>query len=205
VPGLFAAGDAATRELICGAFTGGGSHNSAWAISSGTWAGQGAARHALAVGATGATRTVRGAGTAALRPTGTAGAAEDFRDVVATVQGEVQPYDKNWFRTGSGLTASLDVLDSTWVEARAALLGQGKDAFKAREAAAMVATARWMYRSGLARTESRGMHKRDDFPALDPAQRHRIISGGLDQVWTDIESLDGVDSGMALAGAGGGQ
>ena len=32
----------------------------------------------------------------------------------------------------------------------------------------MVATARWMYRSALARTETRGMHKRDDFPALDP-------------------------------------
>jgi succinate dehydrogenase/fumarate reductase flavoprotein subunit len=38
VPGLFAAGDSATRELICGGFTGGGSHNAAWSISSGTWA-----------------------------------------------------------------------------------------------------------------------------------------------------------------------
>ena len=205
VPGLFAAGDAATRELICGAFTGGGSHNSAWAISSGTWAGQGAARHALAVGAAGGTRHIRGAGTAALRPSDNAGAPEEFRDVIATVQGEVQPYDKNYFRTGPGLAASLAVLDSTWIEVRRSLLGQGKDAFKAREAAAMVATARWMYRSALARTESRGMHKRDDFPALDPAQRHRMISGGLDHVWTDTESLDGVDSGMALVGAGGGQ
>ena len=32
VPGLYAAGDTATRELICGGFTGGGSHNAAWAI-----------------------------------------------------------------------------------------------------------------------------------------------------------------------------
>ncbi len=30
VPGLYAAGDAATRELICGGFTGGGSPNAAW-------------------------------------------------------------------------------------------------------------------------------------------------------------------------------
>jgi succinate dehydrogenase/fumarate reductase flavoprotein subunit len=43
VPGLYAAGDAATRELICGGFTGGGSHNAAWALSSGFWAGAGAA------------------------------------------------------------------------------------------------------------------------------------------------------------------
>ena len=53
VPGLYAAGDVATREYICGGFTGGGSHNAAWALSSGSWAGRAAARHA---------RTVRGLG-----------------------------------------------------------------------------------------------------------------------------------------------
>jgi succinate dehydrogenase/fumarate reductase flavoprotein subunit len=46
VPGLYAAGDTATRELICGGFTGGGSHNAAWAASSGSWAGRGAAAFA---------------------------------------------------------------------------------------------------------------------------------------------------------------
>ena len=121
------------------------------------------------------------------------------------MQGEVQPYDKNYFRTGPGLAASLGRARQHVDRGAESLLGQGKDAFKAREAAAMVATARWMYRRRSARTETRGMHKRDDFPALDPAQRHRLISGGLDQVWTDTESLDGVDSGMALVGAGGGQ
>jgi hypothetical protein len=50
VPGLYAAGDAATRELICGGFTGGGGHNAAWAMSSGTWAGQGAADYARQFG-----------------------------------------------------------------------------------------------------------------------------------------------------------
>ena len=35
VPGLYAAGDVATRELITGGRSGGGSHNGAWAISSG--------------------------------------------------------------------------------------------------------------------------------------------------------------------------
>jgi succinate dehydrogenase/fumarate reductase flavoprotein subunit len=49
VPGLFAAGDASSRELICGGFTGGGSHNAAWAISSGHWAGKGAASYARGV------------------------------------------------------------------------------------------------------------------------------------------------------------
>jgi hypothetical protein len=40
-----------------------------------------------------------------------------------------------------------------------------------------------MYRSALARTESRGMHKREDFQGQDGAQRHYLISGGLDHVW----------------------
>ena len=43
VPGLYAAGDAATRENVAGATSGGGSVNSAWAMSSGWWAGKGAA------------------------------------------------------------------------------------------------------------------------------------------------------------------
>ncbi len=69
VPGLFAAGDAATRERICGGFTGGGSHNSAWAMSSGTWAGTGAARHARHAKKVTAIDVI-GAGRAGLRPEG---------------------------------------------------------------------------------------------------------------------------------------
>jgi succinate dehydrogenase/fumarate reductase flavoprotein subunit len=66
VPGLYAAGDAATRELICGGFTGGGSHNAAWAMSSGTWAGQGAADYARQLGTT-ARRQLSSRGTVAFR------------------------------------------------------------------------------------------------------------------------------------------
>jgi succinate dehydrogenase/fumarate reductase flavoprotein subunit len=43
VPGLYAAGDAASRETLVGAATGGGAPNAAWAISSGSWAGRAAA------------------------------------------------------------------------------------------------------------------------------------------------------------------
>ncbi len=58
------------------------------------------------------------------------------------------------------------------------------EAQRTREGLAMLATARWMYRSALARTESRGMHKREDHPAKDEAQRHHILTGGLNEVWT---------------------
>ncbi|MFI1159364.1 FAD-binding protein [Streptomyces sioyaensis] len=189
VPGLYAAGDAATRELICGGFTGGGSHNAAWAMSSGIWAGRGAARHALALGVRAATRDLVTAGGAGIRPTGTPGPADAYRDVATTVQGEVLPYEKNYLRHGHRLTASLKALDTTWDELRATLSAKGADVVRAREAAAMTAHARWMYTSALARTETRGMAKRLDFPGQDPGQRHRLITGGLDRVWTRPEPV----------------
>ncbi|WP_346160422.1 hypothetical protein [Streptomyces mordarskii] len=65
----------------------------------------------------------------------------------------------------------------------------GEELFRAREAAAMVAHGRWMYHAALQRTESRGMHKRADRPAPDPAQHHRLLTGGLDEIWSRPESV----------------
>jgi succinate dehydrogenase/fumarate reductase flavoprotein subunit len=180
VPGLYAAGDAATRELICGGFTGGGSHNAAWAMSSGHWAGRGASDHARAIGSV-AGRQVRRAGGVALADGG--GFAMDAPALVQVVQGQVFPYETNYFRTADGLETALTVLDAHWAEARGASPASRADAPKSREAAAMLATARWMYRSALARTETRGMHRRLDYTATDPTQRHAFASGGLDEVW----------------------
>ncbi|WP_262703404.1 MULTISPECIES: FAD-binding protein [Streptomyces] len=179
----------ATRELICGGFTGGGSHNAAWAISSGGWAGQAAARHARSLSGGARTRRTVPVGGAGLRPTGTPGPADGFREVVAAVQGEVLPYRKNYLRHGDGLAASLRALDDIWHRLRATLYAGDGDAVRARQAAAMVAHARWMYTAALARTETRGMAKRLDFPAQDPGQHHRIVTGGLDRVWTRPEPL----------------
>lgn len=185
VPGLYAAGDTATRELICGGFTGGGSHNAAWAASSGSWAGQGAAAFALRRGRPGAgLRPVGGAG---VRPSGEVGL--DHRDVVAEVQSQVLPYDLNYLRHGDRLGPALKSLHDTWFEVRAGLGGVGEDLFRAREAAAMVAHGRWMYHAALHRTESRGMHKRSDYPAQNPALRHRLLTGGIDDIWSRPESL----------------
>ncbi|MET9652879.1 MULTISPECIES: FAD-binding protein [unclassified Streptomyces] len=189
VPGLYAAGDAASREAICGGFTGGGSHNAAWAISSGSWAGEGAARHAFSLGSRFPERRTVPLGGAGIRPTGRPGTAAGFRDVVAAVQAEVLPYEKNYLRHGERLTASLRVLDGVWQELRGGLHAEGGDVVRARQASAMAAHARWMYTAALARTESRGMARRLDFPAQDPRQHHRIVTGGLDRVWTRPEPL----------------
>jgi succinate dehydrogenase/fumarate reductase flavoprotein subunit len=52
----------------------------------------------------------------------------------------------------------------------------------------MVAHARWMYTSALARTESRGMARRQEFPDLDPALHRRLTVGGLDELWVRPEA-----------------
>jgi succinate dehydrogenase/fumarate reductase flavoprotein subunit len=181
VSGLYAAGDAATRELICGGFTGGGSHNAAWAMSSGFWAGAAAGDYARHLGDAAKTQTVRGIGGVALESR--AAHRFDPEETIAAVQAEVFPYDKNYFRTGSVLKDSLQRLDGLWQKLRAADAADPEYVVRSREAAAMVATARWMYRSARARHETRGMHKREDFPTQDAEQRHYLVSGGLDEVW----------------------
>ncbi|CAD6555177.1 hypothetical protein LMG28140_05625 [Paraburkholderia metrosideri] len=187
VEGLYAAGDAATRELICGGFTGGGSHNAAWAMSSGFWAGAGAADYARSqrrIGPGGKRRLLR-AGGAGLRDGG-GHASYDSNEVIRSVQQEVFPTQRNWTRDGDLLGDSLVRLDALWHRVRGAAAARNAlDAVRAREAAALVATSRWMYRSAQQRTETRGMHRRREHGALDPSQGHRLLSGGLDEVWID--------------------
>jgi succinate dehydrogenase/fumarate reductase flavoprotein subunit len=182
VPGLYAAGDAATRELICGGFTGGGSHNAAWAISSGTWAGQGAAAHARKLGSDARKRTARGTGRATLRPSAASSSLLDADAIVRAVQSEVFPYERNLFRTDAGLADSLGRLDGLWREVQARPAQFARTVLRSREAAAMVATARFMYTTAQHRPETRGMHKHQDFPELDPAQQRRLVTSGLDEI-----------------------
>ncbi|MFB7724869.1 FAD-dependent oxidoreductase [Nocardia sp. NPDC056100] len=189
VPGLYAAGDAATRERICGGFTGGGSHNSAWAMSSGSWAGRGAAEFARDSRPDHA--ALRGAGQVGLRPdTSESVSAEE---VVAAAQAELIPFEKNLMRHGDRITPALAELDSLWERAERGLGGDatGDERVRARQAAAITAVGRLMYRSALSRTETRGMSKRADHPDLDPAQHHHILSGGLHEVWTATSAAPG--------------
>jgi succinate dehydrogenase/fumarate reductase flavoprotein subunit len=183
IAGLYAAGDVATREPVSGAVSGGGSYNAAWAISTGTWAGAAAARF----GTGRRPGDLRPAGRAGLRPSGGSGRT-GIEDFVEAVQAEVMPLGRNFFRTGDGLLMSLGVLDDAWKRLSAELSGvDGRSILGARQAAAMTAHARWMYRSALARFESRGLHRRDDAPSTDPGLAHRIVTGGLDEVLVRAE------------------
>ncbi|HEV7965740.1 MAG TPA: FAD-binding protein [Actinoplanes sp.] len=170
VPGLWVAGDTASREPVAGAASGGGAQNSSWALSSGTWAGAAAARHAA-----------NGRSSGRLRALGRPAGKLPHRDVVEAVKTEMIPYDKNMFRTAAGLRGSLAVLDELWSA------GVDGDPVSAREATALVAAGRWAYTSALHRAESRGMHQRTDAPRPDPALGSRLRVGGLDQVWNRYE------------------
>lgn len=181
VPGLYAAGDAASRERLIGAASGGGAPNAAWAISSGSWAGRAAARHALPLRTEASERPVRAAGGVGLRPLAQPlglGSSE----VIGQVQAEALPLDRNLFRRGDRIEASLGRLDPLWRDARRHLQAQGDAKVRAREAAALLAHARWAYRAALQRTETRALQQRLDFPATDARQQHSLIVTGLDDV-----------------------
>ncbi|QNK56319.1 FAD-dependent oxidoreductase [Paenibacillus sp. PAMC21692] len=188
VAGLYAAGDAATRERITGAASGGGAFNASWAICSGTWAGEGAAKHALSHRETAAGRELRAAGRYGLGASSNkaSSGAEPVatREFVKAIQDQVLPLEINYFRTETGLTAALQKLDGLWKHVNGQAPGDVHERVHAREAAAMAATARWIYTAGLARKETRGggLHLLKEYPELDPHQHHRLLVSGLEHI-----------------------
>lgn len=190
VPGLFAVGDAATRELVAGAISGGGAVNAAWALSSGRIAGAAAARQARStipgVGKVG--RGKIGSGRVGLHPR-RAVRPLDLRAISASAGDEVHHYDKAFWRRDQILTASAAMLDDHWQALADYGRAQGRELVELRAVAAMTATARWVTAAALARTETRGIHHRDDARTIDPAQSHRLLVGGLDKVWTRPERV----------------
>ncbi|MEV0030736.1 FAD-binding protein [Nocardia sp. NPDC050793] len=187
VAGLFGAGDAVSREPITGAVSGFGGQNGAWAIASGVWAGAGAARFARTRGAVGAVRPVPGAGLASR-------ARIDPRAIVGLVQEHTLPLRRSYWRSAGSLRDSIAELDGMWPGAAFELGGVGAERLRARQAAALLAVARWTKHSALARTETRGMHRRTDHPDAGAEWRVRLTSGGLDSVWVGTERLRRVTS-----------
>ena len=180
VPGLFAAGDAATRELITGAISGGGSHNGSWAIASGSLAGRGAAEYSRRRASGGEPVEHDRLG---LRPGPRNAPSVD--EVVRVAQDHILPPNRSHRKSGARLTESAAALEALWRDISAGLAPvPARDAYKPRQAVALVAAARWITAASLARTETRGIHRREDLPDLDDRFAHRILVGGLDEVWT---------------------
>ncbi|RDI68587.1 succinate dehydrogenase/fumarate reductase flavoprotein subunit [Nocardia pseudobrasiliensis] len=183
VPGLFGAGDVTTREPITGAVGGFGGQGGAWAISSGVWAGAGAAQFARGRGRLGKARPVAGAGLATT-------ASIDPRAVVGLVQEHTLPLRRSYWRSAGSLRDSIAELDGMWPVTECDLGGNGPERLRAREAAALLAVARWTKYSALARTETRGMHRRTDHPGEATDWRIRLHAGGVQSVWVQPEQRD---------------
>ena len=116
--------------------------------------------------------------------------------VLGAVRDELLPLDRNFFRTGEGLARSLSRLDALWGVARDQLGGgagkSGSAIARDREAAAMLATGRWVLASAIERRESRGM----DHPSGDPLAARRIHVRGVDHV-----EIVGSDVGRSALGS----
>jgi len=184
VPGLYAAGDAASRELVAGATSGGGSINSAWTLSSGTWSGRAAALRARREGIR-SQSAAQSLGQAGLRPQ-LGRRSIDLERVIATAREEATHYDKNLFRTATKLHDSLAVLQSLWDETRGSLQGVRESTLRARETAALVATARWSVTAAFHRQESRGQHQREDAATPRPEFARRQTLEGIDRIASDF-------------------
>ncbi len=183
VPGLYAAGDAATRENVAGATSGGGSVNSSWAMSSGWWAGRGAAGFARRRGAPGRLprrlaparhrRPAPDRAPARHRPARGGGGGPRRGD---PARQELLP------RRRAARGEPRAARRRSGARSQAHLAGEGPGQLRAREAAAVTAAARWSLAAALARTESRGMHRRLDLPGRDDALGLSLLVGGLDEV-----------------------
>ncbi|MBN3894563.1 MAG: FAD-binding protein [Nostoc sp. NOS(2021)] len=192
VPGLYAAGDAASREFLAGLASGGGGPNAAWAISTGQWAGVGAADFAKSLGAHANERVTRPAGQVGLRspmagrsPSPSSPTSEfDSEAIVHGVQAQMLPLEKNYLRSEQGLLDSLAKLETLWQQVQEnPKQDTVRDVEFSRRAAALTAVARWAYFSALHRTETRSEHIRMDYPETDPNQRYYQATGGLDKLW----------------------
>jgi succinate dehydrogenase/fumarate reductase flavoprotein subunit len=191
VPGLFAAGDITSKETVVGAGPPGGGPAAAWAIASGSWAGASASRFAKRLGPAAHSRAVDAIGRTGLRAAERRTSAVSIADVTRSVQAEMIPFERNYWRSGPNLEASLVRFASEWNEIRDGALAtdgatardSARNLLRAREAAAMLATARWINTTALARPETRGLHRRSDYPNLDPAHEHHLTTGGVDEIW----------------------
>lgn len=182
-PGLFAAGDVASREFVVGAVSGGGGPNSTWAIASGVWAGEAASDYATRNGLRDRARPAAPADRADPHANGDVDA-DACAAAIETIQSEIFPLERNFTRDEMTMRSSLSRLDSAWraFETAKASSRKGKNSYRARETAAMLASARWIYASALQRRETRGIHRRRDYPGRDSAPPRRLHIRGVERI-----------------------
>ena len=116
--------------------------------------------------------------------------APEVDEVIRAAQEHVLPPLRSHLKSGTRLAESAAALETLWAD-----IADGftpvpeRDSYKPRQARALVAAARWITAASLVRAESRGLHRREDLPDTDSRFDHRILVGGLDQVWTATDPV----------------
>ncbi|HEY8393866.1 MAG TPA: FAD-binding protein [Thermaerobacter sp.] len=167
VPGLFVAGDTACRTPVVGAGSGLTYLNLSWALASGCWAGAAAAelaREGLPAPTEPAVEAE--AWNRALAPLGREGGTRAV-DVLRRLQRLVVDPERNFFRTAAGLESSLRDLERLWDDVRRLAAADWHDLVRCHEVEHATLTALAMFSSALVRQETRGWHRRLDFPRRD--------------------------------------
>ena len=176
VPGLYAAGDAASRQRMAGAVSGGGGPNASFAMSTGSWAGEDAAAFAQRLGPAAAQRQVRPAG----RELEVRAVPEGGKQAIETVRRHMLPISGGFYRNAATLRAASDAFEPLWADGAWQGGGDARSRGRAREALALLATARLATHGARQRAESRGIHRRTDHPDVDPALTREFIYSDLD-------------------------
>jgi succinate dehydrogenase/fumarate reductase flavoprotein subunit len=171
VPGLFAAGDSLGTCFIGASYSGFG-FATMHAAATGARAGLGAAKAAKALGAAGQTAgpaldqaLVDDAVARMLAPLDRNGGFSP-RWVTQVLQNTLAPYFVLYIKRGDRLEAALNTVEYLRDQLVPKLYARDDHELRlAHETRSMVTNAEMKLRSSLARTESRGTHYREDFPA----------------------------------------
>jgi succinate dehydrogenase/fumarate reductase flavoprotein subunit len=93
------------------------------------------------------------------------------------------PLERNFTRDAAGLRDSLDRLDDARRSFREAerRSSDPRGRRREREIAAMLAAASWICASALERRETRGIHRRRDFPAVNDVAPRSLRLHGIDE------------------------
>lgn len=191
VPGLYAAGDAASRESMNGVISGGGGPNASWAIATGRSAGVAAANVAKKLQGLAVSRQQKHRQTPLLNIAGLGydlhggsvhGEVQQPDAIIDAVRQEMLPLDKNFFRTNAGIRQSLSRLNG--LSKSLGLYGYSAsdsmvELLRRREARSLLAVSRWSYKAALLRQESRGIHRLMDQPHSQPEFSQQIVINGL--------------------------
>ena len=118
----------------------------------------------------------------------------DLTPLRTAIGSAVHGYGVALWRNAENLAWSVATADGVWGAIADHGRAKGRALVDLRAHAAMAAVARWHLHAAIARTESRGLHVREDAPQTDRQQATRLLVGGLGTIWTrpEARTVEGV-------------